>query len=203
MIIIEVKSFEPKSRGTHTATLIDNKLYILGGSINDLDEEAGKEFFSLDVSVPFSTQNIPWVDLTSINLIPSHKRASAVKGGANNKTLILYGGEPIKKRMEALYTYDTQNNFWSVSENVRYSIKKSGLFPIIDNKGKMYLFGGFISGDNAGNGLYVGNGYVNDMSILDTINFKWEQGSSINAPSRRGYYGAVLLPDQKIIYIGK
>src|SRR6266498_2361363 len=101
LIIVEVKSqassFKPVKRGTHTATLIDGKLYILGGN-NVSDEESagitGKQFFYLDASVSFSVQEIKWVDLTSNNSIPPHTRASAVKGGANNRTIILYGGEP-------------------------------------------------------------------------------------------------------------
>src|SRR5436305_10602429 len=61
----------------------------------------------------------------------------------------------------------------------------------------MYLFGGFLFN------IENTNNYANDMAILDTINLRWEQGSSTNAPTSRGYYGAVLLPNQKIIYIGR
>ena len=43
---------------------------------------------------------------------------------------------------------------------------------------------------------------MNDMTILDTINLRIEQNNSNNAPAPRGFYGAVLLPNQKIIYIG-
>src|SRR5688572_28433721 len=56
--------FKPEERSAHTATLINNKLYILGGT------SAGKEFFYLDVSVPFNTQNLLWQNLTSVNIIP-------------------------------------------------------------------------------------------------------------------------------------
>src|SRR5215213_1816050 len=79
--------FKPGLRGFHTATFIDNKLYILSGN---LDPVAGKEFFYLDFSVPFNTQKLLWKDLSSINTIPPHGGAASVKGGAKNNTLFLY-----------------------------------------------------------------------------------------------------------------
>ncbi|GES82202.1 hypothetical protein GLOIN_2v1780468 [Rhizophagus clarus] len=57
---------------------------------------------------------------------------------------------------------------------------------------KLYLFGGRTNSKQ----------YVNDMFILDTVNFIWGKGSSVNASTPRGRYGAALLPNNKIIYIG-
>jgi hypothetical protein len=45
--------------------------------------------------------------------------------------------------------------------------------------------------------------YANEMLILDTINLSWSEGSLINAPIPRIHYGATLLPNNKIFYIGK
>src|SRR6266498_855653 len=93
LLLVEINCqmtpFKPKMRILHTATLIDNKLYILGGSSKTVD--VGKDFFYLDVSVPFNAQNLSWNDLSSINIVP-HLDAASVKGGANNNTLFLYGG---------------------------------------------------------------------------------------------------------------
>ncbi|RGB41048.1 hypothetical protein C1646_663347 [Rhizophagus diaphanus] len=40
------------------------------------------------------------------------------------------------------------------------------------------------------------------MLILNTINLNWEKGSLVNAPAPRCNYGATLLPNNKIIYMG-
>jgi hypothetical protein len=61
----------------------------------------------------------------------------------------------------------------------------------------MYLFGGFVLQNKN-----VENNYVDDMVILNTVDFTFTKGSSSNAPTPRGYYGAVLL-NQTILYIGK
>src|SRR3954466_14159625 len=83
-LLVEVKSqapFKPSNeRFSHSATLIENKFYILGGF--SLDGTTGKEFFYLDASVKFNTQNIPWQDLSSVNIIPSHFGAASARGGS-------------------------------------------------------------------------------------------------------------------------
>ena len=74
-------------RKYHTSTLINNKLYILGGYPVDT---VGKDFFYLDVSVSFNTQNLLWKNISSINTAPPHVGAAAVKGSANNSTLVVH-----------------------------------------------------------------------------------------------------------------
>ena len=41
------------------------------------------------------------------------------------------------------------------------------------------------------------------MLILDTINPNWGKKSLVNAPSSRVNYGAILLPNNNILYMGK
>src|SRR5581483_12103550 len=79
----------PKQRQWHTATLVDNKLYILGG-YNAVDTSVDVDFFYLDVSAPFNTKGLQWNDLTNINIVPGHHGAASVAGGANNRTIFIY-----------------------------------------------------------------------------------------------------------------
>ncbi len=96
--------------------------------------------------------------------------------------------------MDLIYTYDIQSNSWSVPKTTGdITASKYDLTGIIDYNGKMYLFGGYDVNDVA----------VNDMLILDTINLNWGKGSSVNAPTPRSFYGATLLSNQHIIYLGK
>ncbi|GET01645.1 hypothetical protein GLOIN_2v1761507 [Rhizophagus clarus] len=185
--------YKPKQRDGHTATLIDNKLYILGGEyINDSGPDVGKDFFYLDVSVSFNTQNLSWNDLSNINIIPSHFDAASVKGGANNSSLFLYGGNN-NTTMDLVYIFNPQGDSWNIPKITgNIGTRKSGLTGIIDYKGIMYLWGGY---DDHGN-------EVNDMLILDTINLVWGKGSLVGVPTVREYYGGTLLADNNIIYIG-
>ncbi|CAG8495595.1 20581_t:CDS:2 [Rhizophagus irregularis] len=193
-VLVEVNCqmtpFKPNVYCRHTATLIDNKLYILGGL--DLNRNVIKEFFYLDVSVLFNTQELSWQDLSNINMVPPHGFAASVKGGPNNYTLFLYGGTSTDQTMSLVYTFDSQSIVWSIPKIAGVNtIRKRGLTGIINNDGRMYLWGGCTNTD-----------FVNDMLILDTINLNWSKGSIINAPTPRTDYGAILLPNNKIIYMG-
>ncbi|RIA87836.1 hypothetical protein C1645_739813 [Glomus cerebriforme] len=177
----QMTPFKPTVSNKHTATLIDNKLYILGGddvNTNYID----KSFFYLDFSVPFNTQNLLWQDLSNIDSVPSHSEAASVRGGANNDTLFLYGGHSNDQTIELVYTFDPQSIKWSIPKiaEINSAIRKSEVTGVNYN-GKMYLWGGF---------------------NRDTINISWGKGSLVNAPTPRSLYGATLLPNNNIIYMG-
>ncbi|RIA79410.1 hypothetical protein C1645_840758 [Glomus cerebriforme] len=183
-VLIEVNcqmSLKPSVSTKPTSTLIDNKLYILGG--RDLNDQfVGKEFFYLDVSVPFNTQQLLWQDLSNIDMVPPHDAATSVRAGANNNTLFLYGGFTSDQTMALVYTFDIQSNTWSIPRltGINNNIRKYDLIGINYN-GKMYLWGGK---------FYDGSpNFVNDMLILDTINLSWGKGSLVNAPAPRALYG--------------
>src|SRR5207248_3080854 len=70
--IVEVKSqitiFNPDVREGHTATFINDKLYILGGATPFVDTKSPREtFLYLDFSSPFNTSGLKWVDLSTNN----------------------------------------------------------------------------------------------------------------------------------------
>ena len=191
--------FKPEARAYHTATYIDNKLYILGG-INLANSDTN-DFFYLDVSVPFNTQNLPWEDLSDLsninNTVPAaHESATSVKGGANNNTLFLYGGT-FNVTVASVYIFNPQSNSWSIP-NMTGTRPNPGVIDttgVIDNNGKMYIW----SGAEVTNGT----NFESNMFILDTIKLSWGNGSLNGAPDASALYGATLLSDDKIIYIGE
>ena len=191
----------PKQRFEPTVTLFDNKLYVLGGIYSTIPfVYADKEFFYLDVSGPFNTKQLQWVDLSSIDIVPQHAGAASAKGGANNGTLFLYGGyTPEDDKMSLVYMYNPQSNTWSTPTiaNAAGVIRTKEMAGVVDHNGKMYIFGGWTGPLTAS----VQN--VNDMIIIDTVNLSYGKGSSVGAPAPRAVYGAVLLPDNNIIYFGK
>ncbi|GBB83807.1 hypothetical protein RclHR1_10470012 [Rhizophagus clarus] len=168
-----------KQRQGHTATLLDNKLYILGG------DDGGKDFFYIDFSAPFNTQNLLIEDLSSVNTIPERSNAVSAKGGANNNTLFICGGG----EGEMVYTFNPQNNLWIIPKIAGQVPPPPSLYNttgIIDYNGIMYFWDGIGS----------------NMIILDTIKLIWKKGSSLGAPNNGHGSAATLLPDNKIIYMG-
>src|ERR1051325_3248623 len=66
----------PKQRQWHTATYIDNKLYILGGTYLP-NGGINNEFLYIDVSSSFNTKGLSWQDLSN-NTISPHSSATTV-----------------------------------------------------------------------------------------------------------------------------
>ena len=185
--------FKPKLRTSQTTTLVDNKLYVLGGQ-DPLSGDLIGQFFYLDVSIPFDTKALSWKDLSSINTVPPHAGAASVKGGADNNTLFLYGGMS-NNVMALVNSFDSRNEKWSVPKIPEVDIiRKQNLIGVIDDNGKMYLWSGKTVDEEVD---------TNDLLILDTINLSWSKGSMVGAPIPRIDYGAVLLSDKSIIYMGK
>ncbi|PKY31003.1 hypothetical protein RhiirB3_531367 [Rhizophagus irregularis] len=190
-ILIEINCLNApytlKKRDEHTATLVDNKLYILGGSLLN---EVGKDFFYIDFSVSFNIQNLLLIDLSNINTVPSHFGAASARGGANNDTLFICGGigNVTVDKVELVYSFNLKSNSWSI--------------PKITGQSPISLFAAETGIINHNGMMYFWDGIVSNVNILDTINLIWKKGSSIGAPKGGLGSAATLLPDNKIIYMG-
>ncbi|CAB4373623.1 unnamed protein product [Rhizophagus irregularis] len=195
--------FKPGKRFEHTATIVDNKLFILGG----FGEKEGKEFFYLDVSSPFTTLKPSWDDLTDINTLEAHWGATSVNGGADNSSLILYGGmqyneDSSHSNFPLIHIFDAQNNSWSVPEvpgqEQIFYLTGSG---VIDHSGQISKYHLFY--------LYLGDSdgadpNLSEVLLYNTIDDRWRVQETIgNIPSNRSDFSAVLALDgQRVIIFG-
>src|ERR1044072_4782389 len=201
-LLVEVKSqatiFKPDLRDAHTATIIHEKLYIVGGAIPPADTLAPKEtFLFLDCSTPFKTNMLEWKDMSATvnNIFLPHQHATAINGGPNNNTLFLYGGFVFSSNqtVNSVYMFDTQSKIWKIPDITGVSLTgRLGLTAVISYSGLIYFFGGSVVNPNT---------YYNDMFILDSINLSWKKSNSINPPSPRDNDVAEFLPDKTIIYM--
>ncbi|CAG8537941.1 7459_t:CDS:2 [Dentiscutata erythropus] len=69
---------------------------------------------------------------------------------------------------------------------------------VIDQNGKIYIFGGRVEFDMFSHTLIL----YNDLYTFDTTLIKWEKIDAANAPSARSHATPILLPSGKILYIG-
>src|SRR5437660_535876 len=189
------------ARFGHTSVLIDGKLYFICGSSFTSDENpaASRDLFYLDVSKPF-TNNLPQlVDIQS-NLPVNIVWSTASAGGHNKSTIFSFGGwltDLISGQFDTndfVFTFLTPDGPWqkpSIGGTPPITNTYSSVRSVIDENGKMYLYGG----DNATATLMY-----NSMYILDTINLMWTKGN--DAPSNRSSATGVLLKSGEIWYIG-
>ncbi|RIA87845.1 hypothetical protein C1645_877785 [Glomus cerebriforme] len=173
----------------HTATLIDNKLYILGGR-DKYGQFDGKEFFYLDVSIPFNTQNLLWHDLSSINVLKMYLwggcsdsktyfndmlildtiSLSWEKGSGCNDDSILIPETTITKgnalTLNEVYIYDIINDNWSTKmTSGKIPSNRLGFSSTLGLDGqRIIIFGGaYHELGNLDTSLYV----------LNLTNFNW------------------------------
>jgi len=185
----------------HISALIDGKLYFICGGLftSDGNITFSRDLFYLDVSKPF-TNNLPQlVDIQS-NLPVNIRWSTASISGHNKSTIFSFGGwltDLVSGQLDIndfVFTYLTPDGPWqkpSIGGTPPITGTYSSVRSVIDENGKMYLFGG----DNA-----TATVVYNSMYILDTINLMWMKGN--DAPFNRSSVTGVLLKSGDIWYIG-
>ncbi|CAG8625688.1 34032_t:CDS:2 [Gigaspora margarita] len=190
----------PEERSGHTAFLIANKLYFLGGK-NKFAQRTN-DFFYLDVSKSFLTSNLSFHDLSYLSItLPPHQRGTASLCG--NTSIYFFGGErDLSNKPDSLiYTFNAVSQQWShpkINGN-EPNIRKQ-LSSTCDSKGQMYLYAG-LSDANMGLPLKI----YNDINILDTVNLIWntsDKSVSDFTPEFINGFSATMLKDGIIVYIG-
>ncbi|RHZ84378.1 hypothetical protein Glove_82g97 [Diversispora epigaea] len=211
---------------SYASALINDKLYIFGGvkiagDLNNLPSN----FFFIDFSnIPFLNKfndaEYPWIDLTLPSINNNNITCwgtTAVAGGVNNTSFILFSSQlsldnnkdnskdDSKDDSNSILSFNTITNTWSRPNIIGIPpIRRKNTQAVINNSnGKMYIFGGSTDPLFTNyNSDYSKSTFYNDMIILDTINWTWNYGSNINAPSRRNDFSAVILSSGIIVYIG-
>jgi hypothetical protein len=203
----------PSYRKLHSAVLVEKKLYIFGGfnspiltpeNETDYNQYPDDRFFYLDVSSPFDTSDLPWrsvpnnvinLPLGSLSSIATGGMAASI-GGVNNDTIFFFNNErdDATKSVPPVHSYNSSNNVWNTQDfSGSRPIGRNQMRTVTDNNGKIYLLTGFdfnVQGITRSNGLFV----------CDTINLNCVIKDA--SPFSRLGYGATLLPNGMIIYMG-
>jgi len=197
-----VESFIPVERLAHSSALVGDKLYFFGGFSTG---SCSNEVFYLDVSKSFNFAIPPWVDLTQNAGILFKSCWGTVSLNDKEQTVYLFGGimGDIITDEDAFTSHAHSFNLNSLTWNV-LNIKgtppkrRREIQSVIDDTGKMYIFGGAID-DSLGSPT---TNYFNDMIILDTVELSILISTLANSPTERRAYTATLLSNGVIVYIG-
>ncbi|RIB14363.1 hypothetical protein C2G38_1661045 [Gigaspora rosea] len=193
-------AYFPGERSGHTAFLVANKLYFLGGK-NKFGKRTN-DFFYLDVSNSFLTSNLSFHDLSYLSItLPPHQRGTASLCG--NTSIYFFGGErDLSNNQDSLiFSFDSVSQQWSLPKiNGNEPNIRKQLSSTCDSKGQMYLYAG-LSDSNMGLPLKI----YNDINILDTVNLIWttsDKSVSDFTPEFNNGFSATMLKDGIIVYIG-
>ncbi|KAF0559897.1 galactose oxidase [Gigaspora margarita] len=211
-------SFKPEPRGGHMATLVNDRIYFMGGSRPIPKNSAvwsqihqynlSDEVFNLDLSSSFNVDLPPFTDLSDNSRIPfGSEKGTAVLGG-NGQRIYLIGG--VQQNMvtsvynatnSILWVYTIKTQQWSNSgsgTNGTPLPRRRSTGTIIDSKNVIYIFGGKVELD-MGSSVFT---IFDDLFTFDTNLLEWKNLSLPNHPSKRSHATATLIPNGRIIYIG-
>ncbi|KAG9294603.1 hypothetical protein G9A89_008082 [Geosiphon pyriformis] len=198
----KAQNYEPSPRSSHSATLIQDRIYYFGGQIAN-DQYDDKDFFYLDLPLSFQSNRVSFVNYSKFETnitIPSIYKPTNVLGGEMGNRIYLFGGYVKNDSIflnDQVYTIDVvdKQSSWSVIVNDTltnidtWPSGRESLAAVIDKQGRMYIWGGWGITDKT-------------IYIFDTKTNIWKKNLPEDAPNSRAAYTATILNDGRIIYIG-
>ncbi|KAG2006037.1 hypothetical protein CC2G_002391 [Coprinopsis cinerea AmutBmut pab1-1] len=179
----------------HTATLIDNTAWILGGSD---DKDISKDIYCFD------TETLQWTHPDTLGEAPPPCRAHTAT--LIDKKIVMYGGGIGSIYYDAVYILDTTTRTWT-RPHILDGPQPTGrrAHTAVYYKNKVWVFGG-------GNGLMA----LNDVWTLDLgpgqngypdsdgkRGLRWEeQHTTGKKPGPRGYHSASLKGNTMVVVGG-
>src|SRR3954454_2005492 len=115
IVNINCQQYVPVARVMHTATLVETKIYFLGGSKSDESGEPLNDFFYLDISKSFdkTKEALPFVDLSDkASEIPPHFGAATTV--FRKDSIFFFGGEMrnLNDQFRLTYSFNATQLKW-------------------------------------------------------------------------------------------
>ncbi|CAI2185786.1 15157_t:CDS:2, partial [Funneliformis geosporum] len=196
------ESFTPEGRLAHSTVLVENKLYFFGGYVDNA-KTCTNQVFYLDLSQSFNLVAPSWVSLTQNAAIPFISCWGITLLNVKEHTIYLFGGfmgNDLNQDavVSNVHSFNLNSLSWSVP-NVEGTPpeRRRSIDGVIDNTGKIYIFGGILD-------KVLGsptNIYYNDMVILNTAELSWLIIPA-SKPRAQNSYTATMLSNGVIVYIG-
>lgn len=185
------QEFVPEPRIGQTATLVENKIYFIGGLNSTL--ETTNDIFYYDFESGLNSTG--WADVQSQGMNLPTIRWHAANTGVltyNRNSIFIIGG--VGGVLDFVYKFDTKRNTLKVP-TIRGEIppRRMGM-STVGYKENVYIF----SGGMENNGSTI---FFNNFDILSTASLIWKVGNLVNAPPPRFFYTATLV-NNVIYYIG-
>lgn len=192
-------------RWSHTLTLHENKLYVVGGYSGILAKDAtfNPTLLSLDISKSFNLSNPPFEILDRNSpLVAQHVAGPVDKG------LVVYGGTYStdafnNNNRSSLYFYDFAKQTWSAGDDYpkpqRY---KASLAYASGGKSDLFLFGGRADNSSAPS---IGDEIrtFQEFYRLGRSDSKFQLVQSLGKhPTERYQHGSVMLKNGDVLVFG-
>eukprot|EP01080_Neovahlkampfia_damariscottae_P011723 gene11723-5062_t len=178
-------------RDGHSATVVENEMYVLGGSTNAKSDKIQLSCYN------FETKEWSNVDFSGDS--PSPRKLHSVSYSAKLGELVIFGGQTLEKKpkyLDDLYTFNIKEKTFKKVEVENSNPKpRSGHSSVIKDD-KMYVFGGSNVSDDTVR-------YFNDLNVFDVETMSWSKLSTKgDVPAARDNHKCICVSDKLYIYGG-
>ncbi|KAG2392531.1 hypothetical protein C9374_011256 [Naegleria lovaniensis] len=184
-------SFKAATRGFHTCTVVDDKLYIIGG---DNRQTEFNDVCIFDMKTHF------WIKLSEKSYLPAPRTGHSTV--LYQDKLYLFGGRYKGFYTADLFVYDLKENVWQ-KENIgkkKLVARAAHSCCVVDSK--MYIFGGITS--YQGMDGKMNSDYLNILQTYDIPQKKWRViKPKGQAPSPRAGHGCCVVGRDIYIFGGR
>src|SRR6266511_5667377 len=212
-ILATFGQYVPSSRYSASSEIIGDRLYVMGGGVSSTGTFAtsftSREVIYLDLSKDFNSNSPPWVDYSNISPLPVLNSWADSCKDKDNKTIYVFGGiiedvntnNYIIDKNKQIYAFDSIKNTWTtpVVTGIYAPTRRREMKVVMDDLGKMYVFGG-LSDSVTGSNITT---WYNDMTIFDSNQLTWTRiGTAISSTLRADFTATYLPKNKLIVYIG-
>ena len=204
----ETTGEKPPPLRSHSATLIDDKMFVFGGFGLLGVGPAEESFYSNEMYI-LNTDSLRWSRVQPLDECkPSARKShSACHIGANRlgeNLLAVFGGGSEDSYFNDIYIFNTCTHKWTLlncEEGSKPSPRRG--HSMVFYAGAVYVFGGG-DGINALNDLYRLK-IAESMENMEDVTFVWERLETMGASMEsfgRGYHSSTLIDSKMIVYGG-
>jgi len=131
---LKTSGFPPKVRTSHSAVVLDNKMYVFGGF-------SGEEYLNDLHEFDFETET--WTDITPLcrGNIPSPR--SRFCAAVHGEQMYILGGWNKVVYFNDFYSYNFATRVWTQIENANFPIPTISQYSLSVHENFMYIFGGY------------------------------------------------------------
>ncbi|CAD8124604.1 unnamed protein product [Paramecium sonneborni] len=156
----------PESRNGHTATLVENKMYVIGGWLGS-GTYASKDVYVLDLD------SLNWTLVNTMGEVPGP--CNMHSADLIGQLIYIFRGGDGKDYLNDLHSFNTKTNMWKLIQTVdnqRPPPRANHCSSVCQNK--LFIFGG-----------WDGSKRLNDLFCYDVTTNKWIELKPLQSPSAR------------------
>ncbi|RKP08787.1 hypothetical protein THASP1DRAFT_29433, partial [Thamnocephalis sphaerospora] len=193
------QAITPTARWGHSAALLNNNLYIVGGRSgnNGSTSPLASEHFvlSMDVSQPFDTKFPPWMLVDTPGNKPDPMMDGVVEVDTKNGRLILFGGLGAQtSQSNAVWTLRPTSRSWSSDSNGNGPTPRRGNAGSASVNNDLYVYGGVSSDSSARTDKF------NDLYSLDKSSLTWTNHKKATGNNSAPYQHTLsYVPGRKLL----